>query len=72
MRASPVQRGEPINGYPHSAKEDFSEIRVSIQLEANADPAEVEAFAHFVESHCPVGDTLTGGVPIICQSVTVR
>ncbi|MDR2672904.1 MAG: OsmC family protein [Coriobacteriales bacterium] len=59
-------------GINEDVRKGFSEIRLSIQLVADGDPSEVEAFARFVESRCPVGDTLSGGVPITCQSITVR
>jgi uncharacterized OsmC-like protein len=59
-------------GINEGVRKGFSEIRINIRLEADGDPKEVEAFARFVESRCPVGDTLTGGVPIVCQSVTVK
>jgi uncharacterized OsmC-like protein len=59
-------------GVNEDVRKGFSEIRLNIKLETDAEPAEAEALVHFVESRCPVSDTLTGGVPVICQSVTVK
>lgn len=56
-------------GLNDDVRKGYSEIRVSIYLETDADPEKAKEFAHFVESRCPVGDSIMQGVPIICESV---
>jgi uncharacterized OsmC-like protein len=58
-------------GINEEVRKGFSGIRIKMNLETDATLEDARAFARFIESRCPVGDTLTGVVPVICDSVTV-
>ncbi|PMC59074.1 peroxiredoxin [Dolosicoccus paucivorans] len=42
----------------------FQEIRYSMHFKSMATQEELESFAQFIESKCPVGDCLENGVPL--------
>ena len=42
----------------------FQEIRYSMHFKSTATQEELESFAQFIESKCPVGDCLENGVPL--------
>jgi len=52
-----------LKGKP-GVRNGFSEIRTTMHIKTDASAEKVEAFAAFIESRCPVGDTLTAGTTI--------
>lgn len=46
----------------------FTEIRYTVHLTTDEPAEKVTKFLAFVETHCPVGDTLTTGVPVIANT----
>lgn len=45
----------------------FTEIRYTVHLTTNEPQEKVHRFLAFVETHCPVGDTLTKGVRLVAN-----
>ena len=52
-----------LKGVP-GVRNGFSAIRTKMHIKTDAPADKVEAFARFIESRCPVGDTLVAGTTI--------
>ena len=52
-----------LKGVP-GVRNGFSAIRTKMHIKTDAAADKVEAFASFIESRCPVGDTLVAGTTI--------
>jgi len=50
----------------------FQEIRYTFHIETDAPKEKIDAYKEFIESHCPVGDTLGSGVGLVSQKVVVE
>jgi uncharacterized OsmC-like protein len=49
----------------------FQEIRFTMHFKTNASQEQAEKFADFIEGHCPVGDCLQNGVPLVRAGVVI-
>ncbi|MBK5201477.1 MAG: OsmC family protein [Spirochaetaceae bacterium] len=47
----------------------FQEIRYKMHFKTNESQEKTEAFAHFIETRCPVGDCLENGVKLVSSGV---
>ena len=52
-----------LKGVP-GVRNGFSAIRTTMHIKTDAPAEKVKAFAKFIESRCPVGDTLVAGTTI--------
>lgn len=59
-----------LKGKP-GVRNGFSEIRTKMHFKTDASEDKVKAFAKFIESRCPVGDTLTNGT-VINNSIVIE
>lgn len=59
-------------GLNDAIRKGFSEIRLRLHIESDASAEEAKAFALFVEECCPVSDSISLGVPIVCEEVIVH
>lgn len=50
----------------------FQEIRYTMHFKADNTQEEVEKFAEFIETHCPVGDSIQNGVPMKLAGVKLN
>lgn len=50
------------------ARPGFQEIRLKIKVKADAPPDKIDSFVAFVQSRCPVGETVMNGVRIKTES----
>lgn len=50
----------------------FQEIRYRMHFETDEPADKIEKFARFIESHCPVGDTLAEGTPLKLTKIILR
>jgi len=50
----------------------FQQIRYTFHIETDAPEDKVNAYKNYIESHCPVGDSLGIGVDLISQKVIVE
>jgi len=55
-----------------NVRNGFSEIRYTMHFKTSSSKDKVEAFADYIESHCPVGDNLSNGVPLVRTGVVVE
>ena len=58
-------------GLAEGVRNGFQEIRYSMHFKSDASQKELEKYAEFIESRCPVGDCLTDGVPLKLSKVVV-
>lgn len=58
-------------GINPNERNGFSEIRFQMHFDTDAALPEVEKFADFIESRCPVGDNLTHGVKLVRTGVVI-
>lgn len=56
-------------GIAEGVRNGFQEIRYSMHMKADNTQEELEKFAEFIESRCPVADCLTNGVPMKLAAV---
>lgn len=56
-------------GLNDSVRNGYQEIRYSMHFKADNSQEELEEFAKFIESRCPVGDCLENGVPLKLDKV---
>lgn len=49
----------------------FTEIRYTVHLKTDAPAEQVAQFLAFVETHCPVGDTLAHGVNVVAKEAII-
>jgi uncharacterized OsmC-like protein len=49
----------------------FQEIRFKMHIGADISQEKAEQFAHFIENHCPAGDSIGNGVPLKLTGVVV-
>lgn len=49
----------------------FTEIRYTVHLKTDAPADQVAQFLAFVETHCPVGDTLAHGVKVVAKEAAI-
>lgn len=59
-------------GLAEGVRNGFQEIRYSMHFKADNSQEELEKFAEFIESRCPVGDCLTNGVPLKLSKVVAE
>ncbi|MFC2946882.1 OsmC family protein [Virgibacillus sediminis] len=50
----------------------FQEIRYTFHIETNAPKERIEAYKAYLESHCPVGDTIANTVHLVSSNVVVE
>ncbi|MDD3840457.1 MAG: OsmC family protein [Clostridia bacterium] len=50
----------------------FLEIRYKMHFDTTSPQEKVKEFAKFIESHCPVGDTVANPVKVVCSGVVVE
>lgn len=50
----------------------FLSIRYTFHIETNATEEKIEAYKEFIESHCPVGDTIANPVQLSSAKVIVE
>lgn len=55
-----------------NVRNGFSEIRFTMHFNTDDSKDRLEKFADYIESHCPVGDSLNNGVPLIRTGVIVE
>lgn len=60
-----------FQGKNPNVRNGFSEIRFKMHFDTDAPQDKVEEFAKFIEAHCPVGDNLGNGVPLVCSGVVI-
>lgn len=49
----------------------FSEIRFKMHMKTDASQEQAEAYAQFIQDHCPVGDSIANGVKLVCSGVVL-
>lgn len=59
-------------GIAEGVRNGFQEIRYSMHFKSEASQEELEGFANFIESKCPVADCLQNGVPLKLTKVVVE
>ncbi|MDO5715915.1 MAG: OsmC family protein [Tissierellia bacterium] len=59
-------------GLAEGVRNGYQEIRYSMHFKSDASQEELEKYAHFIESRCPVGDCLENGVPLKLTKVVVE
>lgn len=50
----------------------FKEIRFTMHIRSNSPAEKVEEFQRFIESRCPVGDTLTHGTRVLPSRIVIE
>jgi len=50
----------------------FQEIRFTMHIKSNSPAEKVEEFQKFIESRCPVGDTLVKGTNIVSNKIVLN
>jgi len=50
----------------------FQEIRFTMHIKSNSSAEKVEEFQKFIESRCPVGDTLVQGTNIVSSKIVLN
>jgi len=60
-----------IKGDPN-VRSGYQEIRFRMHIKTDAPRDKVEAFQHFVESRCPVGDSLGKGVSLKPSTIVIE
>ncbi|MBP1968553.1 putative OsmC-like protein [Virgibacillus natechei] len=50
----------------------FSDIRYTFHLETDAPEEKIQAYKEFIESHCPVGDTIANQVNLVPAKVVIE
>lgn len=50
----------------------FSEVRYKLHFKSKESQEKADAFAQFMSDHCPVGDNLEHGVPMIRTEVVIE
>ncbi len=50
----------------------FQEIRFTMHIKSNSPAEKVEEFQKFIESRCPVGDTLSKGTHILPSKIVIE
>ena len=59
-------------GKKPNIRNGFSEIRFTMHFNTDAPKDQVEKFADFIESRCPVGDNLSNGVSLVRTGIVVE
>ncbi len=59
-------------GLADGVRNGFQEIRYSMHFKADNSQEELEKFAEFIETRCPVGDCLSNGVPLKLSKVVAE
>ena len=59
-------------GLNENVRNGYQEIRYSMHFKSDASQEELEKFANFIESKCPVGDCLQNGVPMKLTKVVAE
>lgn len=60
-----------FQGKNPNVRNGYQEVRYCMHFDTDATQAEVEAFASFIESRCPVGDIIANPVPMKCTGVVI-
>jgi uncharacterized OsmC-like protein len=47
----------------------FEEVRFTMHVKSNASQAQLDQFRKFVETRCPITDTMTGGTRVVAEKV---
>jgi len=55
-----------------NVRNGFSQIRFSMHFKTDASSDQAEKLANYIEDHCPVGDNLSNGVPLVRTDVVVE
>lgn len=50
----------------------FQSIRYTFHIETTASKEKIEAYKEFIESHCPVGNTIASPVDLVSQEVVIE
>lgn len=59
-------------GLAEGVRNGLQEIRYSMHFKSDANQEDLEKYAEFIESRCPVGDCLSNGVPLKLSKVVVE
>ena len=59
-------------GKDPNVRNGFSEVRFKMNFESGASKEDVEKFADFVKSRCPVGDIVENKVPLVRSGITIK
>lgn len=59
-------------GKNHNVRKGYQEIRYTMNFKTDESQEKTEEFAKFIESRCPVGDTLENGVKLVLTGVKVE
>ena len=60
-----------LKGKP-GVRTGFQEVRFTMHIKSNSPVEKVEAFQKFIESRCPVGDTLVNGTKIVPARIVIE
>lgn len=50
----------------------FQEIRVTMHFKSDSPSDKLEEYRKFIESRCPVGDTLVNGTKVVSRSIVIE
>lgn len=61
-----------FKGLDKNVRNGYQEIRYSLHFKSTASQEELEKYADFIESRCPVADCLQNGVPLKLTKVVIE